>query len=80
MYHYLVEDDNIVESPSRDFFLNKMILLKVSLFVRRLLNNRLPTKDNLTMKDVLNNLNILCIGGCESEESLPHLFFLLSIV
>ncbi|XP_004512846.1 uncharacterized protein [Cicer arietinum] len=38
---------------------NKMVMLKVLLFVRRLLEDRLPSKSNL---------------GCKSEESSYHLF------
>lgn len=38
------------------------------------MNNQFPTKDNLTRCGVLNDQNILFVGGCEKKEYLPHLF------
>jgi len=51
------------------------VSLKVSVFVWRLLRNRLPTKDNLLRRRVLHHDDILCVGGCGCPETTVHLFF-----
>ena len=60
-----------VHNPSLEFFLDKDI---VSMFVWRLLRNRLPIKDNLFRWDVLNQNSQLCVGRCGASESANHLF------
>jgi hypothetical protein len=47
---------------------------KVSLFVWRLLRNRLPTKDNLVRRRVLHSDDSACISGCQQSETANHLF------
>lgn len=54
---------------------HKNVPSKMSIFAWRLLRNRLPTKDNLPRRHVLQNDDIGCVGGCGSEESAGHLFF-----
>lgn len=51
----------------------KQVPLKVSVFVWRLLRNRLPTKDNLERRRVLHHEDSTCIGGCDSQETMAHL-------
>jgi len=46
----------------------KEVPLKVSLFAWRLLQNRIPTKDNLMCRQVLSVNDELCTGGCGSTE------------
>jgi hypothetical protein len=46
----------------------------VSLFVWRLLNNRLSTKDNLIRREMTHLDSILCAGGCGVAETFKHLF------
>jgi hypothetical protein len=53
---------------------HKSVPLKVSIFAWRLLRNRLPTKDNLLSRGVLQHDDISCVGGCGSEENACHLF------
>jgi len=53
----------------------KHIRLKVSVFVWRLLRNRLPTKDNLLRRRVLQHNDVDCVGGCGNPETMCHLFF-----
>jgi len=53
----------------------KHVLLKVSMFVWRLLRNRLPTKDNLLRRRVITHDDTICAGGCGCPESSGHLFF-----
>jgi hypothetical protein len=53
----------------------KHVPLKVVLFVWRLFQDRLPTKDNLFRRRVINFDAQLCIGGCGEVESSSHLLF-----
>lgn len=52
----------------------KAILLKVSLFASRLLQNRLPTKDNLIHHECIQANSCFCVNGCGKEENTNHLF------
>ncbi|PNX76751.1 receptor-like kinase [Trifolium pratense] len=54
---------------------NGLVPLKVAVFVWRLIQNRVPTKDNLFKRGVLNESQIGCANGCEAVESASHLFF-----
>jgi len=46
---------------------------KVVLFVWRLFRNRLPTKDNLFRRGVINQNSLECVADCDSAESSVHL-------
>ena len=52
----------------------KHIPLKVVVFAWCLFRNRLPTKDNLFRRNVLDNNSCMCVSGCGSQESANHLF------
>jgi len=52
----------------------RYIPAKVSLFVWRLLRNRLPTKDNLMRRRVIHANDTACAYGCGDSESANHLF------
>jgi hypothetical protein len=54
---------------------HKQVPLKISLFVWRLLRNRLPTKDNLVRRHILIAEDSFCVGGCGSLETADHLLF-----
>jgi len=53
VYRFITTSDEPVVRNLADDDWHKHIPLKVSLFVRRLLCNRLPTKDNLVQKSIL---------------------------
>jgi len=53
---------------------NNEVPLKVSLFVWRLLRNRLPTTDNLIRRHVLQHNEQPCVGGCGKMKDVDHLF------
>jgi len=61
-----------------DFLMDNMwhkhVYLKVSLFARCLFRNRLPTKDNLLWCGIIQAESTLCVGGCDMEETIGHLF------
>jgi len=52
---------------------HKDVPLKMILFVWRLFRDRLPTKDNLFRRHVINFDAQLCIGGCGELETSSHL-------
>ena len=58
---------------------HKYVPLKVSPFAWRLLRNRLPTKDNLVSRRVLQHDDDKCIRGCNAEETACHLFLSCAI-
>ena len=53
---------------------HKDVPLKVVLFAWRLFQDRLPTKDNLHRRGVLDRDSMLCVARCGSFESSQHLF------
>jgi len=71
-YQYLTSSDSSVERGISDMVWLKHVPLKVSVFVWRLLRNRLPTKDNLIRKMVLHQDDNGCVGGCGSPETAIH--------
>jgi hypothetical protein len=54
---------------------NDLIPLKVSVLVWRLMQNRIPTKDNLVKRGVLTESQKLCSFGCGKEENASHVFY-----
>jgi len=48
--------------------------LKVVVFAWRLFRDRLPTKDNLLRRGVINHDSRTCVAGCDFVESSSHLF------
>jgi hypothetical protein len=55
---------------------NKLVpIIKVSIFVWWLLNNRLPSKENLVCRGILTGDLAQCIGACGKEEYINHLIF-----
>jgi len=52
---------------------NKIVSLKLSLFMRKTINKKIPTKDNLILQGVTPS-DSLCVRGCSQEESINHLF------
>jgi len=53
---------------------HKDVSLKVVLFAWRLFRDRLPTKDNLHHRGVLDRDSRLCVTGCGAIETSQHLF------
>jgi len=54
--------------------------LKVVLFAWRLFRDRLPTKDNLLRRGVINHDSRTCVAGCDIVESSSHLFLHCNIL
>lgn len=54
---------------------NKLVPLKVTTFVWKLMQNRVPTKDNLIKRGTLRDTESICPACSQMEESANHLFF-----
>jgi len=59
---------------------SQVIPLKVSMFVLRLLRNRLPAKTNLYSRGILQDDAQMCVVGCDQPKSAEHLFTRCSLV
>jgi hypothetical protein len=59
---------------AEDLMWHKQLPLKVSIFVCRLLRNRLPTKTNLVTRGIISPEHHFCMAGCGGIESAQHLF------
>jgi len=59
---------------------HKDVPLKVVLFAWRLFRDRLPTKDNLIHRGVIDQDSRLCVAGCGSVEPSHHLFLHCNIL
>jgi len=59
---------------------HKNVPLKVVFFAWRLFRDRLPTKDNLLRRGVINYDSRTCVAGCDLAESSSHLFLHCNIL
>jgi len=73
-YRFLTTTGESLDRTLVDDVWQKHIHAKVSLFVWRLLHNRLPTKDNLERRHVLHHTDTACSSGCGELETATHLF------
>ena len=74
VYKVMVNQHHYASMVSPEGLWHKDIPLKVVLFAWRLIRDRLPTKDNLFRRGVIASDARLCLGGCGSLETSPHLF------
>jgi hypothetical protein len=73
-YRFITSSGVQVDRSLVDDVWHKLIPSKVSLFVWRLLRNRIPTKDNLLRRRVLHSNETTCVSGCGNTETVSHLF------
>ena len=64
--------------PMSDLVWHNQVPLKVSIFAWRLLHDRLPTKSNLVIRDIISSKSCFCVSGCGQVESVQHLFLTCS--
>jgi len=74
-YRFLTTSGELADRSSVLDIWHRYIPSKVSVFLWRLLRNRLPTKDNLVRRNVLSHTEAVCVSGCGSRETTTHLFF-----
>ncbi|CAJ2636641.1 unnamed protein product [Trifolium pratense] len=60
--------------PAMRLIWHRQVPLKVSIFVWRLLRDKLPTKANLVTRGILSEAAHHCVSGCGGVESAQHLF------
>ena len=73
-YHFLTTSEEVVDRSLVDDVWHKLIPSKVSLFVWRLLRDKLPTKDNLARRRVIQATNTAYTTACGNLETATHLF------
>jgi hypothetical protein len=74
-YNFITNNGNSVDKSTVVDVWHKFIPSKVSLFVWRLLRNRLSTRDNLVRRRVLLISDSVCVSSCGEPETAAHLFF-----
>jgi hypothetical protein len=74
-YKFIIHSGSTDDRSCVDDVWHKQVPLKVSLMAWRLLRNRLPTKDNLLRRNIINSDDTMCAtAGCGIMESAQHLF------
>lgn len=73
-YHLLTTKDVPPRDSAASLIWHHQVPLKVSLFAWRLLRDRLPTKDNLVRRRVIDSEASLCVSDCGMSETAQHLF------
>ena len=73
-YNALITQVNVENMEAVPFPWHKDVPLKVLLFVWRLFRDRLPTKNNLHRRQVIDFDDQFCVGGCGLIETSTHLF------
>ena len=73
-YNFITTTGTTVDRNLVDEVWHRLIPLKVSLFVWRLLHDRLPTKDNLARRGSIPATDTACSSSCGNLETSKHLF------
>jgi len=74
-YYILTSPTHHIGDDRGDLVWHKHIPLKVSILAWRFVRDRLPTKNNLLRRRILQQTAIQCVTGCGDEETAPHVFF-----
>ena len=74
VYHILTTSTDPPDVGLHDLVLHKQVPQKVSIFVWRMLRDRLPTKTNLLRRGLFTVEVARCATGCGFDESVSHLF------
>ncbi|GAU37509.1 hypothetical protein TSUD_275610 [Trifolium subterraneum] len=73
-YHLLTAQDSVTIHTADSLIWHSQVPLKVSIFVWRLLGDRLPTKANLVTRGILSSEAHFYVSECGVVESTQHLF------
>jgi len=73
-YRFLTTTAGVGDSHQVADIWHQQIPSKVSVFVWRLLRNRLSTKDNLLRRRIISHEDSACVAGCGKQETTNHLF------
>jgi hypothetical protein len=80
VYKLLTSKNSITLGEAEDLMWNKHVPLRVSIFVWRLLRNRLPTKTNLVTQGILHKLTYVCQDVAASNQLNTYSFFVVLLV
>jgi len=72
-YRYLSSAAELMVTSDFNEVWHKLVPVKVSIFVWRLLQDRIPTRANLVRRLVLQPNDNLCAASCDSVETTDHL-------
>lgn len=78
-YMLLTSQAPVTLGEAEDLLWHKHVPLKLSIFVWRLLRDRLPTKTNLVNRGIISLEDHFCVSSCGGVESAQHLFLSCSI-
>lgn len=73
-YRFITSHGDHFDRSLVDKVWHRHIPAKVSMFVWRLLRNRLPTRSNLLRRHIIHANNVMCVTGCNVTETASHLF------
>ncbi|PNX60418.1 70 kDa peptidyl-prolyl isomerase, partial [Trifolium pratense] len=73
-YQLLTAQDGVILDNAADLIWHSWVPLKVSIFVWRLLRDRLPTKANLVSRGILSHEAHHCVSGYGVIDSAQHVF------
>ena len=74
-YCLLTRQEHRLGDVRGDHVWHSHVPLKVSILAWRLLRDRLPTKNNLLRRGIIQQTDIQCAMGCGVDETAPHVFF-----
>ncbi|GAU28723.1 hypothetical protein TSUD_372300 [Trifolium subterraneum] len=74
VYSLLTTMDAVTTAGASELVWHKHVPLKVSALACRLLQNRLPTKDNLVERNIIPLEACFCVNECGEPETATHLF------
>ncbi|GAU31199.1 hypothetical protein TSUD_210560 [Trifolium subterraneum] len=77
-YQLLTTHDSVPMDDAEHLIWHPQVPMKVSVFVWRLLRDRLPSKSNLITRGILPPAAYYCVSRCGVAESAQHLFILCS--
>ncbi|GAU14165.1 hypothetical protein TSUD_169910 [Trifolium subterraneum] len=73
-YQLFTSQDSVTLDAAAGHIWYTHVPLKVSIFVWRLLRDRLPKKSNLVVRGIISSEAHHCVSGCGAVESAQHLF------
>jgi len=73
-YQILTTQVAPLRDETRDLVWHKQVPLKVSILAWRLLRDRLPTKQNLLRRGIIQSADTHYVAGCGNNESLLYMF------
>jgi hypothetical protein len=74
-YKVLTETNNPGNQLPFSKIWHKLVPLKVAVFGWQTVQNRIPSKENLSKRGIIDNVAVNCVRGCGKVESSQHIPF-----